>query len=137
MRGTHCKKGHEYTLDNRLKDGRCGVCNRAQQLRYYHKNRGHLNEISRANQLNAYFKRIEKKYGLTREDYNYHYEGQEGQCAGCLVQLVIGYIMIDHNHRTGQVRGLLCQKCNCAIGLAQESPYVLEQLATYLRERGF
>lgn len=40
---------------------------------------------------------------------------------------------IDHCHKTGQVRGLLCTNCNTAIGLMKDSPERLEAAASYIR----
>lgn len=55
------------------------------------------------------------KYGLTMEDYNHFLEVQNGCCGICQCELIKPYV--DHNHVTGKVRGLLCQKCNSGIGL--------------------
>jgi hypothetical protein len=42
-------------------------------------------------------------------------------------------IMFDHDHETGKFRGWLCKKCNSALGLAADSPEILEKLAVYVR----
>lgn len=39
---------------------------------------------------------------------------------------------IDHNHNTGQIRGVLCQGCNLALGGVRDSPDILRKLAIYL-----
>lgn len=46
-------------------------------------------------------------------------------------------LVIDHNHKTGEVRGLLCSKCNTALGMFRDSPLVLEAALDYLEVRGF
>jgi hypothetical protein len=43
---------------------------------------------------------------------------------------------IDHNHETGDFRGILCLKCNTLLGMARESLTILENAAKYLVERG-
>ncbi|MGK2948022.1 MAG: endonuclease domain-containing protein, partial [Acidimicrobiales bacterium] len=42
-------------------------------------------------------------------------------------------LVVDHDHRTGAVRGLLCGPCNRAIGLLRDSPVVCRLAAEYLR----
>ena len=42
-------------------------------------------------------------------------------------------ICVDHCHRTGVVRGFLCNKCNTILGLAGDSPNMLLKLANYLK----
>lgn len=50
-------------------------------------------------------------------------------CQGCERE---GKLHIDHNHKTGTIRGMLCGSCNRALGLAQDSAEVLRKLAAYL-----
>lgn len=63
-----------------------------------------------------------KKYGLIPSDFDKMMELQKGLCAICgkpsiaKNQYGMRLLDIDHNHNTGQVRGLLCTKCNTAIG---------------------
>lgn len=69
-------------------------------------------------------------YGITLEQYNRMYEEQQGACAICLVQFPM--LEVDHDHETGQVRGLLCGNCNKAAGLLQDDPQIAERLRQYL-----
>ena len=41
-------------------------------------------------------------------------------------------LSVDHNHKTGEIRGLLCRKCNMAIGLIGDSPDTLARAIAYL-----
>lgn len=43
---------------------------------------------------------------------------------------------VDHNHKTGLIRGLLCSMCNVAIGSAKDSPIVLREMANYVENNG-
>lgn len=81
-------------------------------------------------------------YGITRKDWNTLYEKQGGTCAICHGK---GFVMkesqytdyslvVDHDHRTGEIRGLLCHNCNRALGLLQDDPGVLNQAQIYLKE---
>lgn len=57
------------------------------------------------------------RYGLTKEDYDIMLKNQNGVCAICGLPETKKNFSVDHNHNTDKVRGLLCQKCNRAIGL--------------------
>ena len=70
------------------------------------------------------------KFGLSLEDYQAMQQAQNFRCAVCGSEK---RLCIDHNHHTGQVRGILCYKCNLAIGLLQDDPSIFDALADYLR----
>lgn len=75
-----------------------------------------------------------KKYGITLEQYHAIEAQQLGKCACCLgAPTRDGRLFVDHNHQTGQVRGLLCHQCNVALGLAREKTEILEQMISYLK----
>jgi Autographiviridae endonuclease VII len=84
-------------------------------------------EKSRAVLRNQVFTR----YGLTRESYNDLLESQDGLCDICAEPMELP--CIDHDHVTGEVRGLLCVSCNAAIGQFHDSVEVLESAIAYLR----
>lgn len=74
------------------------------------------------------------KYGITKEEYYNLFKSQENKCliCGCEFQGKIkGFV--DHNHNTGLVRGILCQKCNSLLGMANEDPKILENAIKYLQ----
>ena len=53
------------------------------------------------------------KYGITEDEYTAMLEAQEGRCAICNLERKL---VIDHDHKTGKVRGLLCKPCNAMLG---------------------
>ena len=58
-----------------------------------------------------------RKYGLTQEQYELVLASQGGVCAICKGPPVVHNVYhIDHDHKTGLIRGLLCQSCNTGIG---------------------
>lgn len=72
------------------------------------------------------------------------WHAQQGCCAICQVELPDlmvyenrrrGYA-IDHNHETGDFRGILCLKCNSLLGMACDSIDVLMAAISYLENRG-
>lgn len=73
-------------------------------------------------------------YGITIERYDYMLREQEGKCAICKTDRCITdrQLCVDHDHKTGEVRGLLCSNCNRAIGLLSDSPHNAISAAQYL-----
>lgn len=77
---------------------------------------------------------FKRKYGITHDDYDLMYTDQKGKCLICerhqsdLKQR----LCLDHNHATGEIRGLLCHQCNHGIGLFYENVNSLKRAITYL-----
>lgn len=70
------------------------------------------------------------RYGITLEDFVAMRAKQQGRCAIC--DAVDERLVVDHNHQTGKVRGLLCHLCNAMIGCAREDPVILTAALAYL-----
>jgi hypothetical protein len=79
---------------------------------------------------------LRSNYGITLEEYNRNWSEQEGCCYVCGVHETVykKSLAVDHNHETGQVRSLLCGKCNTALGQVDESIERLQALIDYLGE---
>lgn len=78
---------------------------------------------------------LKYRYGITLEDYDRMLLEQDGKCAVCGTTDTRngkGRFDIDHNHETGQVRGLLCGKCNRGIGMLDDSIDRVTQVLSYL-----
>lgn len=76
---------------------------------------------------------LQKKYGLSREDFNSLVVDQKGECAIC--GEVLGETLdVDHNHITGKVRGLLCNNCNRGLGFFNEDFRLLRKASIYLAQ---
>ncbi len=74
-----------------------------------------------------------KQYALTPERYDSILVGQEGKCSICRrLPHPDQRLAVDHCHTTGQVRGLLCFKCNQAIGALDECPERIFSAIEYL-----
>ena len=72
-------------------------------------------------------------YGLTPTQYNELSELQGGRCAICRNRQTMRAIAVDHSHKTGDVRGLLCKRCNHdLLGASFESVRILLAAAVYL-----
>lgn len=72
------------------------------------------------------------KYGWTEAQFQHQLQRQNFSCYGCLERLDTYTARIDHCHETQKVRGLLCNHCNWALGLAKDSPAILRRLMAYL-----
>lgn len=64
------------------------------------------------------------------------YKQQSMGCAICLTPLEIKKTAIDHNHKTGEVRGILCLRCNSALGGFKDSPTIILSALEYLNTHG-
>jgi hypothetical protein len=74
------------------------------------------------------------KYGVTKEFLLDLYEKQQGVCKICEDKPKTQRgLHVDHCHKTGVVRGLLCHGCNVAIGSMKEDPEILSKAIEYLR----
>lgn len=125
---------HPSTTDG--KRGECVGCNREQKRLYYAANA----EALRTKGKQAYVANPErfrknnlKKYGLTLEDYAALEKVQKSLCAICLRPDNGIRLAVDHNHTTGKVRGLLCKRCNKALGGFRDDPSLISRAAEYLR----
>jgi len=85
--------------------------------------------------------KLKAKYGITLERFDAMHDAQNGKCAndGCTVhgpKRGKGALVVDHCHKTGNVRGLLCIGCNFALGQLEDSPERATGLASYLKKEG-
>lgn len=74
---------------------------------------------------------LKNTYGITLEEYDAILKTQKGGCAICKVKAKI--LCVDHCHKTGKVRGLLCQLCNRSIGMMKDDISILESAIVYLK----
>ncbi len=87
-------------------------------------------EMKASNRRTKYF----RSYGLTVDIYESMLEAQDRRCAICLSESPGRYdhFRIDHEHATGRIRGLLCNRCNLLLGQARDSQDHLRAAAAYL-----
>ena len=98
------------------------------KIKTYSKTYRTNNKEARKNSL------LKVRYGITLEQYNDLYQRQNAVCAVCHKPNSNGKpLFVDHNHTTGQVRGLLCSTCNTALGMLQEDITIISNLAEYLK----
>jgi hypothetical protein len=103
---------HYYSKEKRYHSF-CNDCKK-EKFRSYQKNKGRF-----------------LRYGMTKDDYEKMYADQKGNCFLCGEHYSI--LCIDHSHKTGKVRKLLCKECNTAIGLLKENISTLENIINYIK----
>jgi hypothetical protein len=81
---------------------------------------------------------LRRLYGISGRTYNRMRQQQKGKCAICgkSAEEIGKRLTVDHDHKTGKVRGLLCGMCNSALGFAKDSTEVLGAAIKYLKENG-
>lgn len=76
---------------------------------------------------------LKRKYGLTIEEYNQMAQEHDHSCAICRRACKTGrQLAVDHCHKTGTIRGLLCQSCNIGLGRFDDNPALLDAAKAYL-----
>lgn len=116
MKNKNCEGGYRF---------KCKACDREYQAEW------------RKQGYNADKKRnidLKHRYGITSADYDRMYEEQGGKCLICHRPEEV--LRVDHNHKTKEVRGLLCNHCNTGLGLFGDSIGTLQDAVEYLIERG-
>jgi len=79
-----------------------------------------------------------RKYGLTSEQYEVLKVAQSNRCRICWQEETkvkreqVCELAIDHDHETGEVRGLLCDSCNRGLGFLKDDANLLREAAAYL-----
>jgi Recombination endonuclease VII len=123
---THCIHGHEFTPENtyhsvnQLGNPRrqCITCR---------------NRVFAARSRDNHLKRL---YNISEEFYDQLLMRQDFKCALCNEESKAtgknARLHVDHDHRTGKVRGLLCYGCNIAIGFLEENPDKVQKVLDYL-----
>lgn len=143
----HQEKSLEcFAKRSKSNDGRRGTCKECvhnRYIRWKENNPEKVREKWRKASLSYYSKNASQRnlkqrigrVGIAEEEYWKLYSNQDGKCKICNTlenDSPKGRLHIDHCHTTGKVRGLLCSRCNTAIGLLFEDPCILENAKQYL-----
>lgn len=106
----------------------CKECHRERARGYWKKN-PLPKEVQRDRNLR-------RTFGIGVSDYNRLLEAQNSCCAICGVSSCASgrNFAVDHCHKTGNVRGLLCKFCNTALGQFQDNPVILQKAIKYLEK---
>jgi len=77
---------------------------------------------------------LQAKFGICEAQYDLILKSQNGVCAICDLPPGGENLCVDHDHKTGKIRGLIHKTCNVALGMFKDDPELLEKAATYLRK---
>lgn len=113
---TFCPKGHNKDVVGRNTQGNCNQCVKDRDV----------DPIFKMQKKNARFIRL---YGISLDDYNKMLNKQNNRCAICFKPRKL---VVDHNHYTNKVRGLLCGPCNLILGSIRDNVGILDMAVKYL-----
>lgn len=95
----------------------------------------HLYRLANQDEIREYH--YQNRYGISLNQYEEKLKEQDYSCAICGSKHTsnerMKRLVVDHDHNTGMVRGLLCHSCNVAIGAAKEQEEILMACISYLR----
>lgn len=138
----YCRHGHLKSPENTNERNRCKICIHISNKKWRDKNRDKKNNDNReyyyANKerVTAIIEksRLKRQYGITKEEYDIMAVNQNNVCAICGKQETekYGKLAIDHDHKTGVIRSLLCHKCNRGLGSFNDDIQILQSALEYL-----
>lgn len=132
-----CIKPAEEFYSNKAKRDKlssyCRICSGKEARLRRHKNKEHARALVRKSMLKM-------QYGITPEQYDQMLVGQKDCCAICerketrIVWGKIARLSVHHDHKTGKVCGLLCYRCNHALGLFRDDANLIEKAIAFVRQ---
>lgn len=146
MKCTKCQS--LLTVENKTKDSSrksgfhpwCRTCINKTALVWRKKHRDKVYAWDKAwrqknpDRVKQYYRSVDLKrhFGITVQEYDLLLEKQQGRCLICL-SIDDKKLAVDHDHKTGRIRGLLCQRCNTTLGRVEDSIELLERMISYLK----
>lgn len=136
IRGRHAQHACDHGEEHRTADNRCRACETARKRKWRTDNLERQRQYDRERAKNHARSRrsahLKRAYGISVEVQEEMFDQQEGACAVCREDLEVP--CVDHCHRTGEIRGLLCDRCNRALGVVDDNVALLARLIAYLEE---
>jgi hypothetical protein len=112
---------------------KCSICEEYKSRADYGSQ--HVGKFRECKECRSHRNRLQR-FGITPQFYEDLLEVQGRKCAICESELKLeeNQSVIDHCHKTGEVRGVLCRPCNSAIGLLKDKVSLFTQAARYINE---
>lgn len=124
----NCKTCNVFLKNRKIKSGKCVRC----YGKEYKKARANTPLAKAKRRRNKIF----GKYKITMAQYDAMSLKQSGKCAICFAppeDVRYGVLCIDHCHKTGKIRGLLCFECNLGLGRFEDKLQILKNAIHYLK----
>ena len=128
-----------YTKQSNSPDGKanqCKDCLKVYRQTVKERQQEWAKQYNISNREQIQKKGLMRRYGVTDEWYFETLKNQKYTCDICESPEALGngnkYFHVDHNHKTGKVRGLLCSRCNTALGNFRDSKETLLKAVEYL-----
>ncbi|MFD5069164.1 endonuclease VII domain-containing protein [Streptomyces sp. NPDC058369] len=118
------------------KTRKCSRCLKNRAAKFFSGPRGRICSSCSKNSRSkaSHSARVQETYGLKPGEYDYLFQAQDGRCAIC-GGTRRQRLSVDHCHKTGRVRGLLCRMCNGRLlTAARDNPETLRKAASYLED---
>lgn len=102
----------------------CATCTNLSSLASHHKRMLNDQNYREKRRERSLRNRYKYKYGITIEQKQTMLDSQFGRCEICNNEIVFSQAKVDHNHTTGAVRGILCNKCNSGLGYLESKDFI-------------
>ena len=124
---TRKSKSHLYKVGHRYKKGNMSTLNKRWKVKgstnpYYCKGKEYRRD-----------QHLRLTYGIKLAEYSLMLKNQENKCLICRDTQLKRPLVVDHSHKTNKVRGLLCYKCNVALGLLRENEEIILSMLSYIK----
>jgi hypothetical protein len=90
------------------------------------RSREYYRKLSKSDRKNL---KLQSRYGISLKEFKTISKKQKGKCAICFKKLKLS---VDHCHKSGMIRSLLCNGCNRGLGYFSENPKALREAANYI-----
>lgn len=124
---SHCKKEKSLSKFSKNKSNKDGIaywCKKCMNVA--------MHEWQKRNPHKIRNKQLEYDYNLTLDEYNKMFNQQKGCCAICGIHQskLKQALCVDHNHKSGKIRKLICKACNYKVGIVENNNF--EKICNYL-----
>jgi len=117
---------------NPLKEKKCNQCGVVKKAKYFHRNGGKRTGLCEDCKVCRNKKIVEKRYNLEEGQLEQMKKDVDYKCELCNNETSLA---VDHCHKSGKVRGMLCAKCNTGIGQLNDDIELMKRAIKYIKDR--